>query len=48
MRVRIVCYEDVDSWILGKFALKMREELAHLSVLCDIAKTPDSRISTIT
>lgn len=42
MRVRIVCYEDVDKWILGKFALKLAEELERLSVSVDIEKKPDS------
>jgi len=41
MRVRIVCYEDVDKWILGKFALKLTEELDRLSVKVEIEKTPD-------
>jgi hypothetical protein len=27
MKVRIVCYEDVNTWILGKFALKLQEYL---------------------
>lgn len=31
MRINIVCYEDTKSWILGKFALKMQEELNKLS-----------------
>lgn len=41
MRVRIVCYEDVDAWILGKFARRMNNELRALSVDSDIAKVPD-------
>lgn len=41
MRVRLVCYEDTGSWILGKFALKLQEELRLLSVDADIAPTPD-------
>ena len=41
MRVRIVCYEDVNTWILGKFAKKLNEELKKLSVDSDIAKIPD-------
>lgn len=41
MRVRIVCYEDVGSWVLGKFARKLAEELALLGVSVDIAKTAD-------
>lgn len=41
MRVRIVCYEDVHSWILGKFALKMQENLTKMGISVDIAKRPD-------
>lgn len=41
MRIRIVCYEDVDAWILGKFALKMHENLKLMGIESDIAKTPD-------
>lgn len=41
MKVRIVCYEDLDLWILGKFALKMQQELCALGIDCDIAKVPD-------
>jgi hypothetical protein len=42
MRVRIICYEDVNEWILGKFALRMREDLIKLGVDVDIAKVADS------
>jgi glycosyltransferase involved in cell wall biosynthesis len=41
MKVRIVCYEDVDAWILGKFAKKLNEELSKLGIKTDIAKVPD-------
>lgn len=41
MRVRIVCYEDVDGWILGKFAKKLNEQLLALSIDSDISKEPD-------
>lgn len=41
MKVRIVCYEDLDLWILGKFARKMQIELRAIGVDCDIAKVPD-------
>jgi hypothetical protein len=41
MRVHIVCYEDVKSWILGKFAVKLNEELNKMGISCDIGKTPD-------
>jgi len=41
MRVRIVCYEEMGSWILGKFSLKLQEELGKLSIDADIARVPD-------
>ncbi|WP_161891114.1 hypothetical protein [Pontibacter russatus] len=41
MRVRIVSYEDIHGWILGKFARKLQEELALLGMEVDIAKTAD-------
>jgi hypothetical protein len=41
MRVRIVCYEDVHLWILGKFALRLCDELERQGVSADISKTAD-------
>jgi hypothetical protein len=41
MRVRIVSYEDVNAWILGKFARRMNEELLKLGVDSDISNVPD-------
>jgi hypothetical protein len=41
LRVRIVCYEDVNAWILGKFARKLCENLLALGVHADIASKPD-------
>lgn len=41
MKVNIVCYEDVNKWILGKFALKLKENLDCLGVLCSISNRPD-------
>jgi hypothetical protein len=41
MKVHIVCYEDVNSWILGKFARKMKEELEKLSVDVSVSNRPD-------
>ena len=41
MRVRIVCYEDLDQWILGKFAKRLRDGLLDQGVAVDVAKTPD-------
>jgi hypothetical protein len=41
MNIRIVCYEDVNSWILGKFALKMQEHLTILGSEVSISKSTD-------
>jgi len=41
MRVRIVCYEDLGSWILSKFAIRMNECLLNMNIDSDIAKHPD-------
>jgi hypothetical protein len=41
VRVRIVCYEDVGLWILGKFALRLESNLRLMGVDVDIAKVPD-------
>ncbi len=41
MKVHIVCYEDVDAWILGKFALKMKENLIKLGIDAEISKQVD-------
>ena len=41
MRIRIVCYEDVNAWILGKFALKLCENLNAQGVNADISNKPD-------
>jgi hypothetical protein len=41
MRVRIVSYEDVNAWILGKFARKLNEELMKLGVDSDISNVSD-------
>jgi hypothetical protein len=43
MRVRLVCYEDVHQWILGKFALKMQENLAKMGIEADISNVPDKQ-----
>ena len=42
MRVRIVCYEDVNAWILGKFALNLNKELNKLGIRSDIGGEPDT------
>lgn len=41
MRIRIVSYEDVNSWILGKFALRLHEHLSKIGIRADIGNTPD-------
>ncbi|HTF21180.1 MAG TPA: hypothetical protein VK658_24055 [Chryseolinea sp.] len=42
MRVRIVSYEDINAWILGKFARRLHEELLKLGVEVDIANKIDA------
>lgn len=39
--IRIICYEDVDAWILGKFAKKMHSYLGVFGKKSDIAKIGD-------
>lgn len=39
--IRIICYEDVDAWVLGKFAKRMQKELVDMGRKADIAKTGD-------
>ena len=41
MKVHIVCYEDLDLWILGKFARKLNIELNALGIQCDVSNVPD-------
>jgi hypothetical protein len=43
LRVHVVCYEDVDAWILGKFASRLAENLSRLGVEVDISKQADLR-----
>jgi hypothetical protein len=42
MRVRIISYEDVNGWILGKFARRLQEHLSLQGALVDIADSPDA------
>jgi hypothetical protein len=42
MRVRIVCYEDPNQWILGKFARRLCECLVDIGISADLAQTPDT------
>ncbi|NJO88915.1 MAG: glycosyltransferase [Chloroflexia bacterium] len=41
MKIRIVSYEDVKGWILGKFALNLEKHLKEMGHDVDIAKVPD-------
>ncbi len=41
MKIRIVCYENPDLWILGKFAKKLNENLLELGVDSDISNITD-------
>ncbi len=41
MKIRIVCYEDVNRWIIGKFALKMQALLLEWGHEVDIADEID-------
>lgn len=41
MKVNIICYEDLDAWILGKFAKKMHENLNKLGIESKISKSSD-------
>lgn len=41
MRIHIVCYEDVNGWILGKISLRLAENIEKLSHTSSISKVPD-------
>jgi hypothetical protein len=41
MRVRLISYEDINEWILGKFVLRMQDDLLKMGIEADIAKVPD-------
>ena len=43
MRVRIVSYEDVNAWILGKIARRLNEELLKLGIQSDIGNAVDKQ-----
>ena len=42
IRVHIVCYEEIDEWILGKIARRLCENLQKMGVEVDVSKTPNS------
>lgn len=44
MKVRIVCYEGSQKWILGKFANKMNEHLLKMGVDCEIGREPSDDV----
>jgi len=43
--IRIICYEDVDAWILGKFAKQLCNNLISFGRKADIAKIGDKTAS---
>jgi hypothetical protein len=42
MKIRIVCYEDPNLWILGKFAKNLEKNLINIGYDADINSIPDS------
>jgi hypothetical protein len=43
MKIRIVCYEDINTWICGKIARRLTEALRQLGHVVELANTPDSK-----
>jgi hypothetical protein len=41
MKVHIVCYEDPDTWIIGKFARKINDNLQKMGIETSISDIPD-------
>ena len=41
MRIRIICYENPEKWILGKFAIQLKENLLLLGHEVDIKDKPN-------
>jgi L-rhamnose mutarotase len=41
MKVHIVCYDDIHTWIIGKFAIKLNENLQKLGIQSDISDKLD-------
>ena len=39
--INLVCYEDPHKWILGKFVLKLQEELLRMGIPCNVGPNPD-------
>lgn len=42
MNIRIVCYEDLDTWIIGKIAKRLNEALVRLGHSASVGKGPDA------
>jgi len=42
MKINIISYEDVDLWILGKFAKKLQEHLTSMGYESKISNAPDA------
>jgi hypothetical protein len=42
MKVNLVCYEDIDSWVLGMMATRLRYAVLEHGISCNISKHPDS------
>jgi hypothetical protein len=41
MKVHIVCYEEINAWILGKIARRLCENLQNIGVEVDVSNAPD-------
>jgi SAM-dependent methyltransferase len=41
MRIHLVCYEDLDAWILGKMARRLHDELRGMGQEATLGRTPD-------
>jgi hypothetical protein len=41
IKVHLVCEEDLDDWILGKFARRLRDALLVRDIQCDISNKPN-------
>jgi hypothetical protein len=41
MKVHIICYEDLEDWILGKFATRLCDEVIAQGIACDVSSSSD-------
>jgi hypothetical protein len=41
MKVHIICYEDLEDWILGKFAMRLCDEVIAQGIACDVSSSAD-------